>query len=200
MGKSDLTKKIEHELIKTLSDKGMAESFVGNEVAINHKAMNYTKNVDILEYDRKNDEFICYEIKITKADFKSENGHNFVGNKNYYVIPSDLLDFTKDKLKNQTKVGIITFNQQENRSYCYFETKKRCKKTQYSMDFGLRSILMYNLMKALHRDIKKYKRLDAEGQVNNTYWHKSNVGRKEFRRFYKGEYLTRQEINEMRNN
>lgn len=25
----------------------------------------------------------CFEIKITKSDFKSENGHNFVGNKNY---------------------------------------------------------------------------------------------------------------------
>ena len=199
MLKSDLKKKIEHELVSTLSDKVMAESFVGNEVAINHKAMNYTKNVDILEYDRKNDEFICYVIKITKADFKSENGHNFIGNKNYYVIPSDLLDFAKEQLKNQTKVGIITFNQDEPSRYTYFLTKKQCKKTQYSMDFGLRSILMYNLMKALHRDIKKYKRLDADGQVNSTYWHKSNVGRKEYRSFFKGEYLTRQEINERRN-
>jgi len=33
---------------------------------------------------------VCYEIKISFADFKSPNGHNFIGNCNYYVVPSDL--------------------------------------------------------------------------------------------------------------
>ncbi len=32
----------------------------------------------------------CFEIKITKSDFKSHHGHNFVGNCNYYVIPKEL--------------------------------------------------------------------------------------------------------------
>lgn len=33
----------------------------------------------------------CFEVKITKSDFRSKNGHNFVGNLNYYVIPKELL-------------------------------------------------------------------------------------------------------------
>lgn len=32
----------------------------------------------------------AFEIKITKSDFKSKNGHNFCGNLNYYVIPKEL--------------------------------------------------------------------------------------------------------------
>lgn len=32
----------------------------------------------------------CYEVKITLSDFKSENGHNFHGNENYYVVPAEL--------------------------------------------------------------------------------------------------------------
>ena len=32
----------------------------------------------------------CYEVKITLSDFKSEHGHNFHGNENYYVVPEAL--------------------------------------------------------------------------------------------------------------
>lgn len=32
---------------------------------------------------------ICFEIKSTVSDFKSPNGHNLVGDVNYYVMPSD---------------------------------------------------------------------------------------------------------------
>lgn len=33
--------------------------------------------------------FICYEIKSCKADFESGFGRNFVGEKNYFVMPMD---------------------------------------------------------------------------------------------------------------
>lgn len=32
----------------------------------------------------------CVEIKVTKSDFKSEHGHNFVGNLNYYAVPEEI--------------------------------------------------------------------------------------------------------------
>lgn len=32
----------------------------------------------------------CIEIKVTKSDFKSEHGHNFVGNMNYYAVPEEI--------------------------------------------------------------------------------------------------------------
>lgn len=34
----------------------------------------------------------CFEVKITKSDFKSKHGHNFVGNHNYYVVPKELIE------------------------------------------------------------------------------------------------------------
>lgn len=33
--------------------------------------------------------FICYEVKSCKADFKSGFGRNFIGEKNYFVMPMD---------------------------------------------------------------------------------------------------------------
>jgi len=35
---------------------------------------------------------ICYQIKVSFSDLKSENGHNFFGDENYYVIPEELLE------------------------------------------------------------------------------------------------------------
>ena len=32
----------------------------------------------------------CFEVKVTKSDFKSEHGHNFVGNMNYYAVPEEI--------------------------------------------------------------------------------------------------------------
>lgn len=34
----------------------------------------------------------CFEVKITKSDFKSKNGHNLVGNLNYYVVPKAIFN------------------------------------------------------------------------------------------------------------
>lgn len=50
----------------------------------------------------------CYEIKITKSDFKSNHGHNFVGNFNYYVIPKELYTQVKDLVPDN--IGIILYH------------------------------------------------------------------------------------------
>lgn len=49
----------------------------------------------------------CFELKISKADFKSKNGHNFVGNKNYYVIPKELYEKVKDLIPEG--IGVIFY-------------------------------------------------------------------------------------------
>ena len=47
----------------------------------------------------------CYEIKVTKADFHSKNGHNFVGNANYYVMPKALYEEIKNEIPDE--IGVI---------------------------------------------------------------------------------------------
>lgn len=36
-------------------------------------------------------DFYCYEVKSSVEDFRSKNGHNFIGDYNYYVMPHDVL-------------------------------------------------------------------------------------------------------------
>lgn len=49
----------------------------------------------------------CFEIKVTRADFRSKNGHNFVGNLNYYVAPAEIYDSIKDDVPED--IGIILY-------------------------------------------------------------------------------------------
>lgn len=35
-------------------------------------------------------DFYCYEVKSSVEDFHSKNGHNFLGDYNYYVMPEEV--------------------------------------------------------------------------------------------------------------
>lgn len=63
----------------------------------------------------------CFECKITVSDFKSPNGHNFHGNRNYYVVPKDIYESIRDLVPDD--IGIIVYYPKSN-SYKVF---KECK-------------------------------------------------------------------------
>lgn len=58
------------------------------------------KRVDYMLFKPKNNtpsgiekgDFYCYEVKSSVEDFHSKNGHNFLGDFNYYVMPEDGLN------------------------------------------------------------------------------------------------------------
>ena len=65
----------------------------------------YAGRVDFLAIKGK--EVIFVEIKQSKADFKSKNGHNFFGTKNYYIVPKDLVSSIIDLV--EPHVGLLTY-------------------------------------------------------------------------------------------
>lgn len=109
MAKSELTRDIEFALLTKYLNKG---GRCGVEVGCP------SGQVDFVHLDRKwiNKKYeiisTCYEIKISKSDFKSIHGHNFVGNFNYYVIPKELYDkLSLDDFKknNREDIGVIVY-------------------------------------------------------------------------------------------
>lgn len=69
--------------------------------------------VDYMRFAPKNNsvsgiekgDFYCYEIKSSVADFESKNGHNFIGDINYYVMPESVAISVKTKIP--WSVGIL---------------------------------------------------------------------------------------------
>lgn len=43
-------------------------------------------------------DFYCYEVKSSVEDFHSKNGHNFIGEFNYYVMPEDVYEKVKNEI------------------------------------------------------------------------------------------------------
>lgn len=80
------------------------------------------KRVDFMQYEPQNQLtvsglekgiFICYEVKSCKADFKSGNGLNFEGDKNYLVMTMDTYKAIIAEEQNGKKlipwhVGVLT--------------------------------------------------------------------------------------------
>ncbi len=80
----------------------------------------------------------CFEIKITKSDFKSQNGHNFVGNFNYYVVPKKLYKEIKDLVPKD--IGVILYYGNYS-----LRRKKMCEFKE--IDDRDLSLYLYNAMK-----------------------------------------------------
>ena len=81
----------------------------------------------------------CYECKITVQDFHSQNGHNFHGNKNYYVVPVEIADKIKDEIPDD--IGLIVYYQQSG----MYRIKKECEWKDISQE--LKTKLLYDALK-----------------------------------------------------
>lgn len=81
----------------------------------------------------------CYEIKISKSDFKSKNGHNFVGHNNYYVVPKELVEKIKDLVPDD--IGIIVYYPKSSDMRIY----KKCVTKE--IDNTDLAIYLYNALK-----------------------------------------------------
>lgn len=84
------------------------------EVTLNYGSSD-VKRVDFMQFCPVNTistsgiekgEFICYEIKSCLNDYKSGHGQNFVGERNYFVMPMDLYKKVVNELG--WHIGVIT--------------------------------------------------------------------------------------------
>ena len=67
-------------------------------------------------------DFYCYEIKSSVEDFYSKNGHNMIGDYNYYVMPAGVFDAVKKEIP--WSVGVLipeVFTQKRWRPPLFFE-------------------------------------------------------------------------------
>lgn len=53
-------------------------------------------------------DFYCYEVKSSVEDFHSKNGHNFIGDYNYYVMPEDVFEKVKNEIPHYVGVLVLT--------------------------------------------------------------------------------------------
>ena len=79
--------------------------YMSKEVTFDYGTLNQVR-VDYMRFKPVNNtvsgiekgDFYCYEIKSSVEDFHSKNGHNFIGDFNYYVMPLEVYEKIKDEI------------------------------------------------------------------------------------------------------
>lgn len=88
----------------------------------------------------------AYELKVTKSDFHSKHGHNFVGNLNYYVMPRKLYNEVQNEISNG--IGVMCPNK-DNTSLEIIKKSKRVELKQ-----SLHNMELY-MIRSLFREYEK---------------------------------------------
>lgn len=88
----------------------------------------------------------AYELKVTKSDFHSKHGHNFVGNLNYYVMPYKLYEDVKHEIP--AGIGVMC----PNGSNTSLEIVKKSKKVELKQP--LYKMELY-IIRSLFREFEK---------------------------------------------
>lgn len=104
------------------------------------------ERVDLLEYD-SDGTWRFYELKVSKADFKSGAAHTFRGNYNYYVMPYKLYEQVKEMIPDG--IGVITCCDMW-KTCTYQENPKR---QELNVDANK---IMLSFMQALSRENEKF--------------------------------------------
>ena len=97
MSRPEITKWLSELTEKLINPNNDSRIYWAREVTFDYTTSNRVR-VDYMKFEPLNTtvsgiekgDCYCYEIKSSVEDFHSKNGHNFIGDYNYYVMPSEV--------------------------------------------------------------------------------------------------------------
>lgn len=97
--RKEITLALSLSLEKHINPNNDTRIYTAKEVTFDYGTPNQIR-VDYMRFKPLNNtvsgiekgDFYCYEIKSSVEDFKSKNGHNFIGDYNYYVMPKEVYE------------------------------------------------------------------------------------------------------------
>ena len=112
MERADITADLSKRTEKYINPYNDPRIYWSREVTFDYGTSHQVR-VDYMKFKPKNNtvsgiekgDFYCYEIKSCVADFNSKNGHNFIGDFNYYVMLKELYEQVKQHIPYN--VGVL---------------------------------------------------------------------------------------------
>lgn len=105
----------------------------------------------------------CYEVKVTKSDFHSKHGHNFVGNYNYYVMTPALYKEVKAEIPKD--IGVLVATPSDVEIYKGNALKSMKKATRKELSYKEVTLLRLYLLRSMAREVKKSFEADSKEMV-----------------------------------
>lgn len=112
MTRAEITKLLSELTIKHINPHNDPRIYWAKEVTFDYGTFQQCR-VDFMQFKPVNNsvsgiekgDFCCFEIKSSVEDFRSKNGHNLIGDFNYYVMPAPVYDAVKDEIP--WSVGVL---------------------------------------------------------------------------------------------
>lgn len=96
-------------------------------------------------------DFYCYEVKSSVEDFKSKNGHNFIGDFNYYVMSEEVYEKVKNEISYA--IGVYVPEKINYRGEWYdLKSVKKAKRQDRARPVSEMLLMMF---RSARRDIKR---------------------------------------------
>lgn len=101
--RKECTRELSTMLERYIDPRNDPRIYWAREVTFDYST-NHKIRVDYMRFQPLNNttsgiekgDFYAYEVKSSVEDFKSPNGHNFIADYNYYVMPADVFEAVKD--------------------------------------------------------------------------------------------------------
>lgn len=101
----DITKMLSLSIQKYINPHNDPRIYWAKEVTFDYST-SHSVRVDFMRFKPVNNtvsgiekgDFFCYEVKSSVEDFRSKNGHNFLGDFNYYVMTADVFEKVKSEI------------------------------------------------------------------------------------------------------
>lgn len=112
MGRKDITVSLSLSIRMYIDPTNDPRVYWAREVTFDYATGNAVR-VDFIKFNPVNNsvsgiekgDFYCFEVKSSVEDFHSKNGHNFLGDYNYYVMPENVYEKVKNEIPY--KVGVL---------------------------------------------------------------------------------------------
>lgn len=180
MTRKEITKKLSAVLEYSLNPNCDPRFYIAKEVTFDYASVHPVR-VDYMKFKPVNNtvsgiekgDFYCYEIKSSVADFKSKNGHNFIGDYNYYVMTAETYSQVKELVPYD--IGVFTIDEKElmHEATCDYEWLSHCEcclKTaklahRHNRNKSVSEMLLMMFRSANRENIKRNKAIKKE-QIN----------------------------------
>lgn len=110
-GRPEITKILSLSAQKLINPHNDTRIYWASEVTFDY-VTSHSIRVDFMRFKPVNNtvsgiekgDFFCYEVKSSVEDFRSKNGHNFLGDYNYYVMLEEVFEKVKNEIP--CRVGV----------------------------------------------------------------------------------------------
>lgn len=145
----ETTKMLSLSIIRHINPLNDPRIYWAAEVTFDHATSNAIR-VDFMRFKPVNNtisgiekgDFYCYEVKSSVEDFRSKNGHNFIGDFNYYVMTEEVFEKVQNEIPYN--VGVFVPGQKNYRGDWYdLKSIKKAKRKDREKSVSEMLLMMF---------------------------------------------------------